>query len=42
LDKLLASLNEESAPAATEEAPAGENAEPEMDPELAKLLKELG
>ena len=37
LDKLLASLNEPTAPATTEAEP-----EPEVDPELAKLLKELG
>jgi type VI secretion system protein ImpC len=43
LEKLLASLNEETAPApAAEEASADPNAEPEVDPELAKLLKELG
>jgi len=43
LDKLLATLNEETAPATPPaEAPAEENAEPPMDPELANLLKELG
>ena len=43
LDKLLASLNEETAPAEPPaEAAATENAEPEIDPELTKLLKELG
>ena len=49
LDKLLASLNEEAAPAATEaatettvEATTEGEAEPEIDPELAKLLKDLG
>lgn len=43
LDKLLASLSEDSTAAApTEEAAPAEGAEPEMDPELAKLLKELG
>ena len=41
LDKLLASLNEEAAPAPVETS-ADENAEPQMDPELAALLKELG
>ena len=43
LDKLLASLNEETAPATppAEAAPSAEG-EAEMDPELAKLLKELG
>lgn len=44
LDKLLADLNPEPAAeeAKTEEAAAPAEAEPEMDPELAKLLKELG
>jgi hypothetical protein len=43
LDTLLAGLNEETAPAtpAADAAPEAE-AEPEVDPELAKLLKELG
>lgn len=43
LDKLLANLSEEAAPAApsTETASDG-NTETEVDPELAKLLKELG
>jgi type VI secretion system protein ImpC len=43
LDSLLATLNEETAPATppTEEAQP-EGGEPEVDPELAKLLKELG
>src|SRR6266850_2788340 len=42
LDKLLASLSEDTTAAPAEEAASTENAEPEMDPELAKLLKELG
>jgi type VI secretion system protein ImpC len=43
LDKLLADLNEETAPAETPaEAPADGEAEPEIDPELAQLLKDLG
>jgi len=44
LDKLLASLNEETAPAEPVEEPAAGDgdAEPQVDPELAKLLKELG
>jgi type VI secretion system protein ImpC len=43
LDNLLASLNEDAAPAETEDkAEAEAEAEPEIDPELAKLLKELG
>jgi type VI secretion system protein ImpC len=37
LDKLLASMNEETPP-----AEADADAEPEIDPDLAKLLKELG
>ena len=36
----MAEKREEPAPPA--EAPAEENAEPPMDPELANLLKELG
>jgi type VI secretion system protein ImpC len=43
LDKLLASLNEETAPTETPpEAAAVEGGESEMDPDLAKLLKEIG
>jgi hypothetical protein len=43
LDKLLADVNKETAPASTSaETPAEENAEPQIDPELAKLLKDLG
>ena len=43
LDNLLASLSEEPASAApAAEAGADENAEPEIDPELAQLLKDLG
>jgi type VI secretion system protein ImpC len=43
LDKLLGSLNEESTPAAEQQNEAtADNAEPEMDPDLANLLKELG
>jgi hypothetical protein len=44
LDKLLASLNEETAPAqpAAEAPAADESAEQPIDPELANLLKELG
>jgi type VI secretion system protein ImpC len=43
LDKLLASLNEETAPTETPpEAAASEGGEPEIDPDLAKLLKEIG
>jgi type VI secretion system protein ImpC len=44
LDKLLASLNEETAPAQpAPEAPPGEDAaEQPIDPELAALLKDLG
>ncbi|MEO8428819.1 MAG: type VI secretion system contractile sheath large subunit [Verrucomicrobiota bacterium] len=43
LDKLLTGFNEEAAPATPPgEAALDQNAEPEMDPELAKLLKELG
>lgn len=42
LDKLLASLNEETAPAApADQAPQAEEEQP-IDPELAKLLKDLG
>jgi type VI secretion system protein ImpC len=43
LDKLLASLNEETAPAQPPpETPPGEEAEQPMDPDLAALLKDLG
>jgi type VI secretion system protein ImpC len=43
LDKLLAGLNDEAAPATPPAEPAADSgAEPEVDPELAKLLKELG
>lgn len=43
LDSLLATLNEENAPATPpEEAAESAGGEPEVDPELAKLLKELG
>ena len=44
LDKLLATLNEETAPAETppEPPPGDESAEQPIDPELANLLKELG
>jgi type VI secretion system protein ImpC len=43
LDKLLADLSQETAPAETPaETPQGEGGEAEMDPELAKLLKDLG
>jgi hypothetical protein len=44
LDNLLASLSEEAAPV-EEPAPTDSKsaeAEPEIDPDLAKLLKELG
>jgi len=44
LDKLLASLNEETAPTETppETVASSEGGEPEIDPDLAKLLKEIG
>jgi len=43
LDKLLASLNEETAPTETPpEAAASDGGEPEIDPDLARLLKEIG
>jgi type VI secretion system protein ImpC len=43
LDKLLNSLNEEAAPATSSTGePKKDETEPEIDPELANLLKELG